>query len=133
MQVEVGQGLALYDDLGCARKCVHEVLQGLLHFKNDLCPARGDLRHIAAELERVAETLLGMKKDGLPGDLMRSTPLVLREAPLECIEMRGFPSPFIFLPTAPQVARHQPAERRVMMSVGEVRAQRDRAVVMRHC
>ena len=48
---------------------------GLLHFQDDLRAARSTTqRHVAAELERVAETLLGMEQNGLTGDLVRSEP-----------------------------------------------------------
>ena len=47
--------------------------------------ARGALHdewHVTAELDRVAKTLLGMQKNGLAYDVIRSEPQRLREIPL---------------------------------------------------
>ena len=89
----------------------------------------GDTWHIAAELDRIAEPLLGVEKDGLAGDVISAGPQRLREMPLYCPELRGVPSPFQLLPAPRKVTEQEAADRRVEMAVGEVRLERERAVI----
>ena len=52
-------------------------MQWLLNLQNYARGARGDEWYVAAELDGVAKTLLGMEKNSLAGDLLRSEPLRL--------------------------------------------------------
>jgi hypothetical protein len=74
VHVEVPQPIACRNDLRATRQACHQRVQGALHFKNDARAARRNVRNIAGELDRIAETLLGMQEDGLAGDVLRSKP-----------------------------------------------------------
>ena len=61
--------------------------------------ARGALRdewYVAAELDRITKTLLGMEKNGLARDLIPSKPQRLCEIAFFVSCLLGFPSPFVF-------------------------------------
>ena len=73
MEIEIGQRVALGDDWRATER-VHEPAQRLLHLEDHARAARGDQRHIAAELDCIAQSLFAMKQDGLAGDrLARAT------------------------------------------------------------
>src|ERR1700688_332470 len=78
MDVECGQRTALGYDLRRAGKIAHERVQRLLDLKNHLRAARGDQRHIAAELNRIAQSLFAMEQDCLAGDRLPAKPERLR-------------------------------------------------------
>jgi uncharacterized membrane protein len=88
-------------------------------------------RDIAAELKRVAKTLLRVKQNGLARDVIGADPERLQEMPLGFPELRGFPSPFVLLPTAGKVADQKPAHRVAEMRVGKVGPQLQRTFVAR--
>jgi hypothetical protein len=65
MQIKRRQRLAAGDDARCAFDPRQERLQVRLHLKHDPGAGARQQRHIAHELERVAEPLLGMEEDRL--------------------------------------------------------------------
>jgi len=73
------KGAALGHDSRRAGKTGQKLLQRRLDLDNNACPARGDQRGIAAELNRVTKPLLAMKQDRLAGDIIRSEPERLRK------------------------------------------------------
>jgi len=110
---------------------MHQLPQRLLDFQDHMRGAFGHKRRVTAELDRIAKTLLGVEQNGLAGDLVRSKPQRLHKIPFRRVELPGFPSPFVLLPTAAKIADQQPAQRLVMMRLREVRPHRDRAIVVR--
>ena len=51
--------------VGAAVEPRHQRRQFALHFEHDLGAGRGEKRHVARELDRIAETLLGVQQHGL--------------------------------------------------------------------
>jgi len=74
MKIECGERVAFRYDLDRAAERVHHLLQRLLHLQDHMGAARGDERCVTAELDGVAEALLGMEENGLALDLLRPEP-----------------------------------------------------------
>ena len=77
MEIEIKHRLARGDDLHRVGKRAHQVVQRRLHFQNDARAARRDQRRVTAELDRIAETLLGMQENSLACDFIRPEPQLL--------------------------------------------------------
>src|SRR5579885_1930422 len=103
VQVEVGQGVAPLYDPRRAGKRAQQRGQRRLHLDDNPRPALRHQRDVAAELERVAESLLGMQEDGLARDLMRSGPQRLREVAKGAGQLRDSPAPFVLAPAAREI------------------------------
>src|ERR1700733_9771744 len=131
MDVEIGQQVAPGYDLRRTGEGSHQLVQGSLHLQNDVRGALCNQWHVAAELDRVTQTLLGMEKNSLARDLIRPEPLWLCEISFLIASRPGFPSPFVLFPAAIKVTREQPAERFVVVRVCIVRPQGQCAVVAR--
>ena len=71
--------IAFGDDSRGAGEAGQKLPKRLLDLQNNTRAARCDQRHIAAELNGVAKSLLAVKQDGLIGDLVASEPERLRE------------------------------------------------------
>src|SRR6202035_4828030 len=90
-----------------------------------------DKRRVTAELDGVAEALLGMEENDLAPDRIRSEPRWLREIALGVFQLRGLPAPLVLLPAALEVPQEQPAHRLIVVCVGKVGTQRLRPAVAR--
>ncbi len=133
MQIEWRQRIAARHDLHRTGERGHEFAQRLLHLQDHMRAALGDQRGVTAELDRVAEALLGMEENGPALDLLGSKPQWLREIALGVLKLRRCPSPFVFLPAAIEVPQQQPADRFVVMRIGKIRPQRQRALITFQC
>src|SRR5580704_17051519 len=104
MDIEGGQWLASRDD---ARACQsrQQSPEFRLHFEDGPSAAFGHQWDVAAELKCVAKALLGMHQDGLACDIVRAAPQRLRKIPLGARQRFVFPSPFVFFPSALELAR----------------------------
>src|SRR5580692_9546494 len=114
MKIEVRQLVALRHDLRALGKGAHQCGKWLLHLEDNAHAAAREQRNIAAELQRVAKALLGVKQNGLAGDLIRPEPERLRKLSLPFGQLFGFPTPLILLEAASKVANKQPANRFVI-------------------
>src|ERR1043166_9603049 len=74
MQVEVRERIARGDDLRRAGETAHQPLKRPLNIENNARAPGRDERHIAAELDRVAQALLTVEQDGLAADLFLTEP-----------------------------------------------------------
>ena len=74
MDIEIGEWLALGYHLRRAGERAHQLVQRLWDLHNNACGALHDEWDVTAELDRVAKTLLGMQKNGLVYDVIRSEP-----------------------------------------------------------
>src|SRR6202012_3344856 len=74
LEIEVRQRIALGYDLGYAVKTAHEASKRLLNFQHDACAACANQRGIAAELNRVSETLFTVQQNCLAGDIIFAQP-----------------------------------------------------------
>ena len=82
-------------------------------------------------MNRIAETVGGMEKNGFAGDLLRAQPLRLHElAPEACVGL-DFPSPFEFFEAATKIPGQQPGMSLVVMCVGKIRAHGKRLGITR--
>jgi hypothetical protein len=129
MRVEFEQPVAFSNDLR-STKLVHERLQRFLHFEDHARAARGDRRHIAAELNRIAQSLFAMEQDRLVSDRL-AAPERLREHAVGEDHRFLHPAPFVVGPAAGEIAAQQPQGRRVAMRHDVAGLQGQRAVVAR--
>ena len=109
MQIKPRQRIARTYNLRRTAQRAHQLVQWRRHFKNDARLAVGDKRHVAAELDRVAEALLGVKQNGPANDLPAARPERLREVALATPEFLGVPTPFVFVSAATKIADQKPA------------------------
>jgi hypothetical protein len=82
LQVEMRQSIATGNDLCRAGEAGHKLLQRSFDLQNHACTASGDERYIAAELDRIAKSLLAMQQDGLAINRIAAEPKRLREIAL---------------------------------------------------
>ena len=97
----------------------HQRLQFRLHFEHDLGAGCGEDRHIARELDRVAEPLLGMKQHGLARQRIFAEPQRLAAALLRR-HAGAAPAPFVVGETALILAEREQSQRLVEMRVGVI-------------
>ena len=109
VQIEVRQRLVAWYDFCRAGEAAHQLAQRFLHLEKHTRGALRDLRHIATELDGVAEALLGVQKNGPAGQIIGAGPKRLREVSLDRAQLRGFPSPFVFLPASGKVSDQEAA------------------------
>src|ERR1043165_2460955 len=79
VQVKVGEWIARGDDLRRAGKTAHQRLKRPLNVQNNARAAGRHERHIAAELDGVAKTLLTVQQDRLAADRFLAKPERLRK------------------------------------------------------
>ncbi len=91
MDIEIGEWLAPGYHLRRAGERSHQLVQRLWNLHNNVRGALHDEWYVTAELDRVAKTLLGMEKNGLALDVVRSEPQRLREIPLSVYLVAQFP------------------------------------------
>ena len=130
MQVEGRQPVAARDERCHAGQPRQQARQRRLHLQHD--PRAGaDQRHVAAELQGVAEALLGMQQDddAIPDRL--AVPQRRGEAPGVAGEVPGLPPPLIVLPALRQPPGQQQHIGEVAVRLGEARPQAQRLAVAR--
>ena len=108
------------------RQAAEQPDQRLLHRHDHPQPTGGRQWGIAAELQRVTETALGINQQRAA--LRRLTlPLRLREALANLHHMRRLPAPLVFLPSGRQISLRQQRDPQVEMTVRIARPQVDGA------
>jgi hypothetical protein len=69
-----------------------------LDFEHDVGATSRHERHIARELDGVAEPLLGVEKNRLPSELLLAQPERLRKIALVLLRGAALPPPLVFFP-----------------------------------
>src|SRR6185437_16307629 len=111
LPVERRQRLAAGDDLDSAN-AVQQAQQGRLHLEHHARAAGDDQRHIPAELDGVAETLLAMNQDRLPGNRL-AAPERLAEIAARANERLLVPAPLVAGPAVLIIAGEELQQRLV--------------------
>ena len=113
---------------GHAGQAAQQPLQGCLHFQHHPHAAPGGQGGIAAELQRVAESLLGVNQQGLSRRRL-ATPLRLGECAASCRHLAGVPAVFVFLPPSLQIAPREQRHRQMEPHLPEIRPQDQGAAI----
>ncbi len=109
MEIDLGKLLALALDLRHPVETAEQRYERRLHFEDNGRTGRGHQRDIAAELDGVAEALLGMEQDGLAGKIFcAESERCGKIAPCRR-ELIGLPAPLEFRPAAREIAAQQAA------------------------
>ena len=128
VQIEVRQGFAAPHHLIDPREALEQPDQGLRHLHDHAQPAcRGQWR-VAAELQGVAEALLGMDQQR-PSRRRLPPPLRLGKVTPGLEHMRALPAPFVFLPARRHIPPRQQRHRQVVMRPRKVRLEVDSPLV----
>ena len=101
-----------------------------MHPQRHRAGARGEQRQVARELQRVAETLLGLHIDVLAGEAL-ALPGPLRKA--RALALARAQPPFVFVPALAEIAAHQQQDAESGMRIGVLRRERDGAAQRRRC
>ena len=104
---------------------------GSLDLHHDACVARRDQRHVTAELNGIAESLLAVEQDRLAGDIVLPKPERLRKFVRWDSRGGSLAAPLIFDPSTLEVAGDEARQALEKMRVGMVRTQRNRSIVTR--
>ena len=108
-----------------------EPLQWRRHQHDDIETARFDQRRIAAELQGIAESLLGVDQDRFP--LAGFTlPLGLGKIPEGMSKLLRFPPPFILAPSFIKAPQGQQGHRKILVDIGIVRLKAQRLFISRN-
>src|SRR6202035_172887 len=93
VHIEIRQRLASRYDSRRTGKRVHQIVQRPLHLEDHTPAQRFDPWCVAAKLNGVAKTLLGMKQNSLAGDLPRCGQTRLSEIPGVILDLYGLSPP----------------------------------------
>ena len=126
MHIELGQRLAFDDHLRGAGETAHQRVKRLLDLKDDAGAARRNQRCVAAKLNRIAKSLLGVQQHRLACDVILTQPQRLRKHAPVGRHIGFLPAPLIFSKAAGEIAPQQPHRRFVAMRNDIVRLQRER-------
>src|SRR3984957_13704197 len=129
LQVEIRQRIALGDDPRGAGEASQKAHKRLLDLQNNARTLCRDQRHIAAELNGVAKSLLAVKQDGLARDLPTSEPVRLREITPPRSRRSTLAAPLILDPATTEVTSEKLRHAAEKMRIGMVGPQGDGAIV----
>ena len=94
---------------------VHQPLDGLLHLENNLAAACGHQRCVPAELNGVAEALLGVEQDA-PPEKGLALPAGHAETPRDGMDLTKLPSGLIIVPAALPLTESEASESEIVSS-----------------
>ena len=117
---ELRQRLAAAHHLRCTVGSREQTTQRRLNFQHDLSASSRDQRNIAHELERVPETLFGIKQNALTAERF-AFPSALDQPSV--IANPDLPAGFIFGPAGRQIALQQMDKSQIGSCLGGVRLQ----------
>ena len=100
-----------------------------MHAQRDLGAAREKKRHVARELQRIAETLLGLDINVLAGEVF-ALPRDFRK--FRALALGRAQPPLVFVPAFGEVAAHEKENAEAGPRIGVMRRQRDGAAQCRN-